>query len=499
MTARALAVGVVAVASVALADSPLTSTDFATGYKDVQAVVRASANAEAAYAFLQSPAPNDQKLAVANALGWQGDTATGFFTAVARAKDLAPTQLAMSDLSPSELFVGGYLIAMSNYLDLKPLQPGAKGVWGRKPLELLDKAAAALPDDFAVQYARALVQAQRAMDKDWCEVFRIPAAVVKAFPPAKRNLRPGALESAQGYLAVYEESCAGSKAQQRVKREELNQIYTLSKLGKQVVAGTQGGVVVWDPDQPKPVAIREGFICRGVTAKTPNEAAWIGCEKELVRWDGRAFTSFLPRTQGKNENDYYEPAVGPNGQLWVRLGAKAWTWNEQAQRFDSVTPPWPARSVYDVRYVRGAWWWVDFMNAVHAGERTFALRSTEYPGSDPRSLRVDEQGTPWVMDFEAGLYRWEKDRFVRHAGIDAKASGVAYDAERKRRWMLHYTNGLVLEREGAALEKIDLRELQYMRDLLLDANGDVWVGGWTELVRVRPDGPTWVKQRFRVK
>jgi hypothetical protein len=38
-----------------------------------------------------------------------------------------------------------------------------------------------------------------------------------------------------------------------------------------------------------------------------------------------------------------------------------------------------------------------------------------------------------------------------------------------------------------------------MRDLLLDTNGDVWVAGWTQLVRIRPDGPTWAKQRFIVK
>jgi hypothetical protein len=25
------------------------------------------------------------------------------------------------------------------------------------------------------------------------------------------------------------------------------------------------------------------------------------------------------------------------------------------------------------------------------------------------------------------------------------------------------------------------------------------VGGWTQLVRIRPDGPTWAKQRFIVK
>ena len=39
-----------------------------------------------------------------------------------------------------------------------------------------------------------------------------------------------------------------------------------------------------------------------------------------------------------------------------------------------------------------------------------------------------------------------------------------------------------------------------MRDLMLDpASGDVWVSGWTQQVRLRTDGPSWAKQRFRVK
>lgn len=37
-----------------------------------------------------------------------------------------------------------------------------------------------------------------------------------------------------------------------------------------------------------------------------------------------------------------------------------------------------------------------------------------------------------------------------------------------------------------------------MRDLLLDENGDVWVGGWDGLVRLRPDGKAFGMQTFRV-
>ena len=186
-------------AALARADSPLTSTDFATAYGDVPAVKAAKeGKTDLAYAFLTSQAPNDQKLAVANALGWEGDFATGYFVSLARARDVKEAELDVKNLSASELFVAGYLVAMADYLDLKPLKPGARGVWGKTGQFLLDRAAGSLREDFTVQYVQALVKAQKAMAGPWCEVFRIPNDVLKRFPPARRNLRPGARRVSAG-------------------------------------------------------------------------------------------------------------------------------------------------------------------------------------------------------------------------------------------------------------------------------------------------------------
>ncbi|MEW5740957.1 MAG: hypothetical protein AB1938_18700 [Myxococcota bacterium] len=496
ISCRALPLGVLACASVALADSPLTSTDFHTAYRDVRAVQAAEAkDLDATYTFLASDAPNDQKLAAANALGWEGDYASGFVTHLAKSKGVPESALDAKALTASQRFVLGYLAALADYFEMKPLEPGAKGVRGARPLTLLQSAAKALPDDFSVQYALALVQAQAAMNSSWCEVFQIPDAVVKRFPAAKRNLRPGALESAAGYLAAYEESCAGSKAAQRVKKDELNQVYTLSKLGRQVVAGTQGGVVVWDPDSPEPVAVHEGFICRGVTV---GAAVWLGCEAEVLRWDGTAFTSFLPRS-AKNSAVYYQPMVGPDGTPWVRLGKKTWAFDAGKQAFAPVQPPWKG-DPYDAVFFQGRAYWIDFLQAVHSEGRVFAKGSAGYPGTDPRRLRIDSAGQLWVEDFESGLFRFVGERFVKHPGLDTKASGVLVDVARGRKWLLRYTQGLVLQPAGAPDVAIDLPELQFMRDLLLDeSSGDVWVAGWTEVVRLKQDGKSWARQRFRVK
>lgn len=481
-------------ATSALADSPLTSTDFHTAYRELPAVQLAqSGDVRATYVFLASDAPNDQKLAAANALGWEYERASGFVEHLAQAKGVRVAALDEQALTASQRFALGYLVALADYLDLQPLQPGVKGVRGMKPVALLQSAAKALPDDFAVQYALALVQAQAAMKSSWCEVFQIPDAVVRRFPAGKRNLRPGALESAQGYLAGYEESCESSKAAARGEKDELNQVYTLSKLGRQVVAGTQGGAVVWDADSPTPLAVHDGFICRGVTV---GDAVWLGCEAEVLRWDGKAFTSFLPR-QAKHSAVYYQPMAGPGRTPWVRLGKKTWGWD--GAKFSPVKPPWTG-DAYDAVFFQGRAYWIESLQAVHSEGRVYQKDSAGYPGGDPRRLRLDDAGQLWVEDFESGLFRFVGDRFVKHPGLDTKASGVAVDVARGRRWLLHYTKGLVLQPSGAPEVAIDLSELQYLRDLLLDAEtGDVWVAGWTEVVRLRQDGPSWAKQRFRVK
>jgi hypothetical protein len=440
------------IAGSALADSPLSSISFAEAYGDVSAVRQAQKRS--AYEFLSSHAPNDQKLAVANALGWGQGNAKGF---------------AMREDRPDDWFVAAYLQAMDDYLEVKP-----------ETVALMDKAARALPDDFAVQYAAALVHAQLAMAGSWCDVYKGPAAVLERFAPSRRNLRPRAVAAAQEYLRGYADECTGSPEQQAKQKDELNQIYTLSRLGEQIIAGTQAGVAVWSTRGAKPVAERDGFICNGVTWKG---AVWEGCEAEVVRWDGRAFTSFLPR-KAKNSAEYYQPMLGRDGALWVRLGKKLWAFNGEG--FERISAPWN-RDPYSALVRRnGDVCWVDFLHAMFIGDRTYALKSADYPGSDPRELVEDEQGTLWVLDFESGLFRLEANgRFVKQPGLEAKATGVAD----RGAVMLHYTDGLILD--GL---KVPLPELEYMRDLQRDSDGTIWVAGWHGFMRVSRDGK---KQLFR--
>jgi hypothetical protein len=457
-----------------------------------------SGNTETVFSFLSGGADNGRKLAVMTALAWNTDFATGFLSFLAQQRDVPLESLTLETLEPSQLFALGFLVAKARYLNLKPLQQGTKDLRKVPPLAMLERAAKAQPDDFAVQYGFALVKAQAAMDKEWCQVFSIPNAVELAFPAQKRNLKPGALEAARGYLAGYEDSCEGSSAAQKKNLAELNQVYTLSKLGPHLVVGAQGGVVVWDVAKPeKPLEVRPGFICRGLVVKS---AAWLGCEKEVVRWDGAAFTSFLALRDKPRGGEYFQPLVGDDGEVWVRRGNKTWRFDSVKQGFVAFKAPWGNVDPYDAVHFQNEWYWIDFMRGLHVGGVTIALRSALYPGSDPRAFTLDSTGTLWVQDFESGLFRLEGGKFVKHAGLDDKGSGVAVDATKKLRLLLHYTDGLVVQRAGQPDERVDLRELENMRDLLYDeANGDVWVGGWGTLVHLRPDGTKWGKQRLRVR
>lgn len=467
----------------AWADSPLTSIVFHDAYRDVPAV---KAPREEQLAFLAQPsAPNDQKLAVMTALGWErGDNAALFVELIRGQRPGAVTA--------ADRFVAGYLLALDDYLDLKK-----KGLEGKTALQLLDAAAAALPDDFAVHYARSLVQAQGALAKSWCDVFRIPEGVKKRFPLAKRNLRPAAVEAADGYLHGYSTECKGSEAARHQKVSELNQLYSVSRLGRQLVTGTQGGVVVWEPEATRPVAKRDGFICTGLSHLG---AVWVGCEAEVLRWDGKAFKPYLKRAQAKNNATYYRPMRGPGGALWVRLGAKLWQYDAATDRFAQVTAPWMQDPYDAVVRANGETWWLDFMTALLVDGRSIPKGTAAYPGSDPRRFR-EVGGALFVEDFESGLFRYDDatKSFAKVPGLDAKASGLARDEAHARWVLLHYTDGLVLRPDSGPLAKVPLRELEFMRDLLLDENGDVWVAGWTGLMRLRPDGATFGKQLFAVE
>jgi hypothetical protein len=196
------------------ADSPLTSTDLATAYANIPAVQSAQQHRQMSpliINFLLGNRPLGEKAAVINALGWDidgTDHAKQFLVALAKQKGKTATDLDLTDLSPEQKFILGYLLALDDYQNLGPLNAeGGNALWRSTPLQLLSKAAYALPKDFTVQFVRSLVTGQSWFGQSWCALYLEPAQVLRQFPPKTRNLRPQAVEKAMEYLNLYESYC----------------------------------------------------------------------------------------------------------------------------------------------------------------------------------------------------------------------------------------------------------------------------------------------------
>lgn len=499
-------VAIVLATAAVLADSPLTSTDLASAYGELPAVKEARATkrvADEVLRVLTSTAPNDHKAAVVNALGWQTPgNAAAFLTGLAAARGTSVDDIRLAQLTASDRFVLGYLLALETYHEPSALRPGALDVWGATPQQLLDQAAQGLPDDFAVHYVRALVEAQRAMVDSGCSAYLATSRVLEKFPPRRRNLRPAAVAKAQSYMDLYKADCAAApkSAPDPNRRARLtvehDQNYALARLGDTIVAATQAGIVVWRPDERRPVATRDEQICTSVLVW--RDSAWAGCYGRLVRWNGTAWKTYL---HDPNRTDAaYAPFPGPWGDLLVRNGGDVWQYDVAGDRFAPIALTFTA-DPYDVLYRRNQQlWWIDFLEAVVGPKRTLGLQSAEYPGRDPRRLIEDPQRRLWVVDFKDGAFRLDEKsgRFERAPELASEVTDVAVDLARGRTWLLHYNRGPVLRNRNGESQMITVSGAEQMRDLLVDdRTGDLWVATWNGVVRIREENGRWKTDTWR--
>ena len=506
-------------ASPARADSPLTSISLHAGYDGVAEVQEANRTRVAegkVLAALVGDAALDRKAAIVSALGWSTDgqdNARRFLEGLAKAREVDRKDISLRHLTPADRFVLGYLLAMDDYFEMGPLKPGAADLWGASALDLLSQAALALPDSFTVHFVRSLVQAQAEMKQSFCAVYVTTAAVLARFPEDRRDLRAAAVDSAMGYLGGYEEGCgvqapaptatlpsvppAAADPRRFPVNPQLDMIYSVTSFRDWIVTGTQGGVVVWNRKTGRPDNVREEFICSRLLVW--KDALWAGCEYRLMRFDGEKWKTYLHEPDSA---EVYHPFTGPEGELLVAFQGNLHRYDPQRDRFGAAPRSLGTGHGYDRLYRKGTGdlWRVIFLDGIEGARRRFALGSRTYPGHDPRSFYEDPKGRLWVTDFADGFFRYD-DRaghFVREPAVSTKGSAVAVDPTHDRTWLLHYTDGLYLREGFAAPRYFDLRALQYMRALHLDADGDLWVAGWNQLVRFREVDGEWQQDSWRI-
>ncbi len=190
---RKLILLLVALTTFARADSPLTSTEFWTAYKDFQLIPLAAETHKldkTMAAFLSNPKiPIDRKAALINALGWNID---GQHNAAAYR-----AWLGRKTPTAAEQFCLGYLTAMDDYNTQV------------KALPMLQKARQALPQSYTVALVTALVECQQYVgtEPDTRKRAKIWPTIqaVNQDKSLAMDLRPQAKAAIMSYMQGYAE------------------------------------------------------------------------------------------------------------------------------------------------------------------------------------------------------------------------------------------------------------------------------------------------------
>ena len=202
----------VAVAPAALADSPLTSTPFASAYQDVRVVRYAGdrgLDRKVFEALSDRDIPNDVRAAIVNQIGWSNEpqaNAKSYLDYIARSRKTDPSRLKLSMLTAEESMALGYLLAMDNRFS--PMEPiGGRGqVQQTNAISLMNDAARKAPDDFSVALIRGLIQANIDLRNNWCLVYQDVNQVLEDFS-GDYNMRTEAMDIIMDYMNEYQSYC----------------------------------------------------------------------------------------------------------------------------------------------------------------------------------------------------------------------------------------------------------------------------------------------------
>jgi hypothetical protein len=142
--------------------------------------------------------PIDHKAAVINALSWDidgKDNATRYLEYLM--EKYYGSKVDSASLEPftgDEVFCLGYLRAMDDYFNVL------------ESLDILDIAWMANDTSFTVSIVYAIVEAQDAMDYDWCEVWLIVEDVLLD-DVLVIDMRKEAINIIVDYMRLYEQEC----------------------------------------------------------------------------------------------------------------------------------------------------------------------------------------------------------------------------------------------------------------------------------------------------
>ncbi len=192
----------------ALADSPLTSTEWWRHYKEIPVIAEAHKKGctdNVKQLICDDTKPIDVRLAAVNALGWKFEGQNNYVRCMnyyLKQKKVRHKVSAIDTIpdgyvrfSPETRCVFAYLMAMDNYFDVD------------LALETAIAAQELKPNDKCIAMIRALIAAQKMMDSDFCSVYRIVTNVAydKDMPKGDSQFM---VDEIMDYIKLYRDDCA---------------------------------------------------------------------------------------------------------------------------------------------------------------------------------------------------------------------------------------------------------------------------------------------------
>ena len=194
----ALLISAVVLSQNLFADSPLTSTPISEAYKDSKIVQLASTTEgrltiELMNYLNESMHPVELKIAVINQLGWGFNgfnNAYYFYEYLQEKYNFKDTDEFLNQASADLLISLAYLQAMENYFNVD------------EPIIYALKSRSKNNESYTINIICALIEAQKAMDSDWSEVYNLTNNV-RLNRSLNRDMKEEAVKIIFEYMDLY--------------------------------------------------------------------------------------------------------------------------------------------------------------------------------------------------------------------------------------------------------------------------------------------------------
>lgn len=188
--------------SIVFADSPLTSTEFSKAYQNDPIIVKASKTngrltPELINYLFSVNNPIDIKMALINELGWKFKgkaNSIKFMKSLAKKKNYSSEEDFFNNGRGDELLCMGYMKAMDNYFEVDDA------------IKYAERALSSNSSSYTYQIITALLKAQKSLNNDWCQVYKL-VDEVRGNTLLIKDMKDEAISIIFDYMDNYKESC----------------------------------------------------------------------------------------------------------------------------------------------------------------------------------------------------------------------------------------------------------------------------------------------------